>query len=230
MKQQIAENYIKLKSLVAHACEMYHRNVDDITIVAVTKTHPADYIKAAVDIGIHDVGENKVQEAETKILALGNIARYHMIGHLQTNKVKKAVKLFDVIQAVDSFKLAQEINRRAAEINKEMECYIEVNASGESQKYGVLPKDYPDLVEKVNRLDHINLTGLMTVGPFVDDEEQIRAVFRRCYHLFTQSREIIGGKFKNLSMGMTHDFILAIAEGSTMIRIGTALFGVRNYS
>lgn len=179
----------------------------------------------AVAAGIHNIGESRLQEAEPKITEVGQIARFHMVGHLQTNKVKKAVQLFDVIQSVDSYKLAEEINRRAAEIDRVIECYVEINCSGEEQKYGAAPGETVELIKRVNNLDNINLTGLMTVGPLAEDREQIRQSFSMCQELFKEGREIIGDEFDTLSMGMTDDFELAIAEGSTMIRIGTGIFG-----
>ena len=221
---------MELHGRIADACEEYDRDTDDITIVAVTKTRPPAIIKIAVAAGIHNIGESKIQDAEPKILEVGQIARFHMVGHLQTNKVKKAVKLFDVIQSVDSLRLAEEINRRAGEIDRTIECLVEVNCSGEDQKYGVAPEECLDLVKRVNGMENINLTGLMTVGPYVDDDLLIRDIFGRCRDLFKRGRDIVGDEFDTLSMGMTGDFPLAIAEGATMIRIGTALFGARNYS
>ncbi len=221
---------MELHGRIAEACEQYDRDADDITIVAVTKTHPAAMVKTAVAAGMHNIGESKIQEAEPKILEVGQIARFHLIGHLQTNKVKKAVSLFDVIQSVDSLKLAEEISRRAGEIGRTIECYIEVNTSGESQKFGVEPDECLDLVREIYKLENINLTGLMTVGPNVDDDDQIRESFRLCRSLFTSAQDIVGNEFDTLSMGMTYDFPLGIAEGATMIRIGTALFGARDYS
>ncbi len=227
MKDIISRNLIDLRGRIAEACQEYDRDADDITIVAVTKTHPTAVIKTSVAAGIHEIGENKVQEAEPKINEVGSIARFHMVGHLQTNKAKKAVQLFDVIQSVDSFKLAWEINRQAGLIERTIECYIEVNSSGESQKYGVAPNECLNLVRQVHALDNIKLTGLMTIGPFTNDNEAIRKAFRLCRHLFDQAKEITSSDFDTLSMGMSDDFPLAIAEGATMIRIGTALFGSR---
>ncbi len=227
MKDAISHNLMELRGRIAEACEEYERDADDITIVAVTKNHSAAVIKTAVAAGIHDIGESRVQEAEPKIKEVGGIARFHMIGHLQTNKVKKAVQLFDVIQSVDSFKLAWEIDRQAGQIGRTIECLIEVNTSGESQKFGVAPEECLDLVRKVHALDNIKLIGLMTIGPLTDDEEAIRRSFRKCRELFLQAKEITDDEFDTLSMGMSDDFPLAIAEGATMVRIGTALFGPR---
>jgi pyridoxal phosphate enzyme (YggS family) len=227
MKEELSDNLRELRGRIVEACERYDRDADDITLVAITKTHPAAAIKRAVAAGIHNIGESRIQEAEPKIMEVGQIARFHMVGHLQTNKAKKAVQLFDVIQSVDSYKLAEEINRRAAEIDRFIECYIEVNCSGEDQKYGAAPGEAVTLVKRVRNLDNIKLTGLMTVGPLTDDKELIRRTFHMCQELYREGRDIIGDEFDTLSMGMTDDFELAIAEGSTMIRIGTGLFGPR---
>ena len=227
MKDSFSKNSIELRGRILEACELYDRDADDITVVAVTKTHPARIIRTAVAAGYHNIGESRVQEVEAKIVDVGHIARFHLIGHLQTNKARRAVELFNVIQSVDSLKLAEEINRRAAELNRTMECLIEVNCSGESQKFGVPPQDCLELVRRVNDLPNISLTGLMTIGPHVDDPQEIRAAFGRCRELFEQGENIVGDQFDTLSMGMTDDFPLAIAEGSTMIRIGSALFGPR---
>lgn len=227
MKQHISDNLIQLRGQIADACEEYDRDVDDVTIVGVSKTQPARAISRVVAAGIHNIGESRIQEAEPKIREVGNIARFHMIGHLQTNKVRKAVELFDVIQSVDSWKLAEEIDKRAAEIDRVIECYIEVNCSGEEQKDGVAPGETIALIKRVKELEHINLTGLMTLAPLTDDEDRIREAFRICHDLYKEGRDIVGQDFDTLSMGMSGDFALAIAEGSTMIRVGTAIFGPR---
>lgn len=227
MKQHISDNLIQLRGQIADACDEYDRDVDDITIVAVSKTHPARAISRVVAAGIHNIGESRIQEAEPKIHEVGKIARFHMIGHLQTNKVKKAVELFDVIQSVDSLKLAEEIEKRAAEIDRTIECYVEVNCSGEEQKEGVAPEEAIELVKRITEFKHIKLTGFMTMAPLTDDEDRVRGAFRRCYDLYKAGRDVFGQEFDTLSMGMSGDFALAIAEGSTMIRVGTAIFGPR---
>ncbi|MCB2230416.1 YggS family pyridoxal phosphate-dependent enzyme [bacterium] len=227
MKQRISDNLVQLRGRIAEACDEYDRDADDITVVAVSKTHPASAIKKVVAAGIHNIGESRIQEAEPKIKEVGHIARFHMVGHLQTNKVKKAVELFDVIQSVDSLKLAEEINRCAGELGRQIECYLEVNCSGEEQKYGFRPEETIDMINSVSTLSNIQLTGLMTIGPLTDDEDDIREAFRRCADLFKQGRDLLGQDFDTLSMGMSDDFALAIAEGSTMIRLGTSIFGPR---
>jgi pyridoxal phosphate enzyme (YggS family) len=227
MKDEISRNIRAVYGQIADACEAYDRDADDITVVAVSKLHSAAALKTAVAAGIHNIGESRIQEAEPKLTEVGHIATFHMVGHLQTNKVKKAVQLFDVIQSVDSLKIAQEISRQAGLVDRTIECLIEVNCSGEAQKYGVAPEECVELVQRVSDLPHIDLTGLMTIGPFVDDEEQIRSAFAACRELFKRGQDAVGREFDVLSMGMSDDFALAIAEGSTMVRIGTSIFGSR---
>lgn len=227
MKDLFAKNLMELNGQIAEVCEECDRDADDITIVAVTKTFPSMAISVAVASGIFNIGESRLQDAEPKILELGQIARYHMIGHLQTNKVKKVVELFDCIQSVDSLKLAKEISKRAGEFNRTIECFVEVNCSEEPQKSGVSVDDTVDFIKQIYMLPYIKLTGLMTVGPHTDDEDKICDSFRRCRELFKAGQQIVGDDFSNLSMGMSSDFKLAIKEGSTMIRVGTGLFGSR---
>jgi pyridoxal phosphate enzyme (YggS family) len=227
MKEDIGKNIVQLYGRIADACEEYDRDTDDITVVAVTKTHPTAFIQTAVAAGIHNIGESRVQEADEKITQLGQIARFHMIGHLQTNKVRRAVQLFDVIQSVDTLKLAEEINKQADLADLTIDCLVEVNCSGESQKYGVAPDDCLELCRKVFEMPRINLAGLMTIGPLTDDGEVIRAAFRTCRELFQRGQDLFGDDFDTLSMGMSADYPLAIAEGSNMIRVGSLLFGSR---
>lgn len=227
MKADIGRNITLLHGQIADACEQYDRDADDITIVAVTKTHPPSVIRTAVAAGLHNIGESRVQEADEKITALGQIARFHLVGHLQSNKVKRAVELFDVIQSVDSRKLAEEIDRHAAKAELEIDCLVQVNCSGEEQKFGIAPEASLDLCHAIHAMENINLIGLMTIGPLTDDEEAIRSAFRSCRELFEKGQDLFGDEFDTLSMGMSDDFPLAIAEGSTMLRIGSLLFGPR---
>jgi len=227
MKNIIARNITNLRGRIAEACGKYNRDVDDITIVAVTKTRPAAVIRTVVAAGLTEVGESRIQEAEPKIAEIGRLARMHLVGHLQTNKARKAVALFDVIQSVDSFKLAEEISRHATTLDRRPECLVQVNCSEERQKYGVTPDQCLDLIEAACRLPNIRVTGLMTIGPNTDDEAKIRGAFALCRRLFEEARDRVGKDFEALSMGMSDDFPLAIAEGSTMIRVGAALFGLR---
>ncbi len=227
MKEIITNNLMELRGRIADACEQYNRDADDITILAITKRFPVSVTRTVVAAGLLDIGESRIQEAEPKIKELGPVARFHLVGHLQTNKVKKAVALFDVIQSVDTLRLAEEINRRAAEINRTLECLVQINASGESGKHGVPPDDALELIRRVHTLPSVDLIGLMSIGPLTDDRDRIREAFNRCHRIFKKGREIVGDSFDTLSMGMSDDFDLAIAEGSTMIRVGTVLFGPR---
>lgn len=227
MKETITNNLMELRGRIAEACEEHDRDADDISILAITKRFPASVVQTVVAAGLTDIGESRVQEASEKIGELGGIARFHLIGHLQTNKVKKAVALFDVIQSVDSLKLAEEISRRAEEIGRTIECLIQVNVSGEENKFGVEPKAALALMEQASRLPAFELVGLMAIGPLTDDEAIIRASFQKAHALFHEGRDLLGDSFDTLSMGMTNDFALAIAEGTTMIRVGTGLFGAR---
>lgn len=227
MKELISRNLLDLHGRIAEACEEHDRDTDDIEIVAVTKTHPVAVIRTAVASGLVSIGESRVQEAESKIAEVGPIATFHLVGHLQTNKVKKAVALFDVIQSVDSLKLAREISSQAGMIERTIECYLEVNCSGESSKFGFEPVDCLEAMSQMAELPNLKLTGLMTIGPLTDDEDAVSAAFGSVYDLFKKGQEIVGEQFDTLSMGMSGDFTLAIAEGSTMIRIGSALFGSR---
>ena len=227
MKDLFAKNLMKLNGQIAEICESCDRDTEDITIVAVTKTFPSTAINMAVASGIFNIGESRLQDAEPKIKEVGQIARYHMIGHLQTNKVKKAVELFDVIQSVDSVKLAEEISKRALEADRVIECFIEVNSSEEPQKNGVPMSEAVEFTQQIKELPHIKISGLMTIGPNTDDKDKIRSAFQACRSLFQELKAIIGDEFIHLSMGMSSDYHIAIEEGSTMIRVGTGLFGER---
>jgi pyridoxal phosphate enzyme (YggS family) len=228
MYQHVKGNLEDLRKKIAAASERAGRDADEIALVAVSKTHPVEAIEAAVGAGTAQIGESRVQEAAPKIKSLGKIAKWHMVGHLQTNKAKKAVQLFDMIQSVDSLKLAEEIDRRAGQIGKRIECLIEINSSGEAAKSGVLPDHVVDLIEEVLNLKNVDLKGLMTIGPLTEDERLIREAFRKTKDLFVQGQSIVGESFSILSMGMTDDFEIAIEEGSNMVRIGTAIFGRRD--
>lgn len=227
MFEYIKENLELIIEKIAGAARRAGRSPEDITLVAVSKTHPAEAIEAAVKFGVTDIGESRIQEAEPKLETLGNIARWHMIGHLQTNKVKKAVAAFDIIQSVDSLKLATEIDRRAGQIGKKIKCLIEINSAGEVAKSGISLNNAMDLIQNTKDLENIQLKGIMTIGPLTDDGQLTRDAFRKTRKLFEQGRSLIGDQFDILSIGMSDDFEIAIEEGSNMVRIGTAIFGQR---
>jgi pyridoxal phosphate enzyme (YggS family) len=188
-----------------------------------------EVIREAVDLGITDIGENRIQEAVSKFDELGRIARWHMVGHLQTNKVKKALEIFDIVHSVDSLKLGKEIERRAKEAGKTVEILIEVNTSGEETKYGIEPAEVEDFVGKILELESVRFIGLMTIGPFVGDPEDARPSFQKLRELRDQVASTLPDHITEcrLSMGMTNDFEVAIEEGADLVRIGTAIFGAR---
>jgi len=209
-----------------------NRSPADITLVAVSKTHPAEIIREAVTAGLTDFGENRVQEADQKIPQVGrDAARWHLIGHLQSNKARRAVELFDVIHSLDSTALAQRLDRMCREVQRaELPVLIQVDLAQEVTKSGVTEDQVPKIVDVVKRSEALRLIGLMTLPPFFDDVEQVRPFFRRLRELRDelQSQDAFGEHRGELSMGMTHDYEIAIAEGATMLRIGTAIFGERN--
>jgi len=202
---------------------------EGVELVAAAKTRTPDEIKKAVEAGVKIVGENYVQEAQEAFDAIGKKARWHFIGHLQRNKVKKAIKIFDMIETVDSLKLAKEIEKRAARADKVMPVLIEVNSGREEQKFGVLPEEVEDLARKIAGFKHLKLQGLMTMGPMVGDPENARPYFVETSKVFNKLKElsIPGVEMKYLSMGMTNSYKIAIEEGANMVRIGTKIFGPR---
>ena len=202
-----------------------------VTLVAAAKKRTAEEILEAANAGITAIGENYVQDAQNKFDVVGNRVHWHLIGHLQKNKVKKAVKIFDMIETVDSFELAQRIDQECQQLNKVMPILIEVNVASEIQKAGVLPHKVDNLIKEILPLKNVQLQGLMTMGPFVDEPEDIRPFYRKAKELFDK----IGANhpdyphWKHLSMGMSDTYIIAIEEGANIVRIGTAIFGLRRY-
>ena len=203
----------------------------DVLLVAVTKTHSPDEINEAVDCGITDIGENKVQEILDKYDKVKPV-RWHMIGHLQTNKVKYIIDKVCLIHSVDSLKLAKEINKRAAAHDKVMDILIQVNAAHEESKWGIDPKDTGALINEIlENCPNVRIKGLMSVAPYADDQDEIRPFFAEVKQLYDEyakiDHEMID--FEYLSMGMSHDYLTAIEEGSNLVRVGTAIFGARVY-
>ena len=224
-----------VRQRIAAACERAGRHPTEVTLVAVTKTVPPEAIQAAFAAGIRCFGENRVQEAAVKISPdlFGEseaAPQWHLVGHLQTNKVKKALELFHVIQSVDSLHLAETIQRHADALQKTAEVFIEVNTSGEASKFGVTPDQALPLARQMARLPNLQLTGLMTIGALTENHEIIRNCFRRLRELRAEmaAANLPGVHLRHLSMGMTDDFELAIEEGSTMVRVGRAIFGPRD--
>jgi hypothetical protein len=217
----LAANFADIRRRMAEACRRAGRNPDDVRLVAVSKTYSASAVRAAAEEGQRLFGENRVQEAAAKIPACPDRLEWHLIGHLQGNKAAAAVRLFDWIHSVDSVKLVGTLERHAADAGKDLNILLEVNVSGEAAKSGCKPEELGALVEAANRCPHLVLRGLMTVPPVAEDPEEARPHFRRLREL----RDLYG--LEELSMGMTHDFPVAIEEGATFIRVGTALFGAR---
>ncbi len=225
----IAENLKTVQGRIAAAARRAGRDPSSITLVAVSKTVPAGPIREAVQAGAAVLGENRVQEARDKIGQLGGIASWHLIGSLQKNKAKYAVKLFDLIHSVDSLELAQEIDRQAAKAGKVQDVLIEVNIAGEAAKAGVSAGTAVDLARDAAKLRHIRVRGLMTMPPYSENPGDSRPYFQRLRELAAViSRENIPGlALRELSMGMSGDFEVAVEEGATMVRVGTAIFGSR---
>jgi len=228
----IAENLSLLRSRIIGAARRVHRNPEDIALMAVTKTVATARIREAYAAGLRTFGENRVQEFATKADALKDLdAEWHMIGHLQTNKSAKAAQLFAHIDSVDSVHLAQRLHSAARDLRKKLPILIEINIAGESAKSGLPPEsaELAQLLEAAPESSSLEIRGLMTVPPYNKDPEQSRPYFRKMRALFEQiaSRDLTGVCMTVLSMGMSHDFEIAIEEGSTCIRLGTAIFGDR---
>lgn len=237
-EKELRENTERVRERIVAAAERVGRDPTEIELVAVTKTVPAYRVHTAWELGLTDFGENRVQEAVEKLpLAFPEevmvesdrpAPRWHMIGHLQRNKVKYVIPLFDIIHSVDSVRLAEEIDKRAGYAEKVMPILIEVNVAGEASKYGFAPEAVADAVPQIAELAGLEIQGLMTVAPLAEDPEQVRPHFRRLRRLRDQlADEYPDVDWHHLSMGMTDDFEIAVEEGATMVRIGRAIFGER---
>jgi len=228
----LLERIAEVRARLTAAAHRSNRPVDEITLVAVSKTHPAAAVREAITAGLDNFGENRVQEAETKIPDVGRTAaRWHLIGHLQSNKARRAVELFDCIHSLDSPDLAQRLNRLCEELERqELAVLIQVDLGHETTKTGVAEKDVGELVAVIRDCPRLRLTGLMTLPPFFDEAERVRPYFSRLRELRDElkANRAFGDHPGELSMGMTHDFEIAIEEGATMVRVGTAIFGQRS--
>ncbi len=222
-----ADNLNAIRQRIAAACARAGRAAADVTLLAVSKTHPPETIRAAVEAGQLLFGENKIQEAKAKIPLCPGRARWQFIGHLQSNKVRDAVELFEMIQGVDSLAIAREISKRAEQAAKTMPVLLEVNVAGEGSKFGCAPEKLLAELNELNALPKIEIHGLMAIPPFTPVPEKARPYFRRLRELKQQAEAVLGVPLPQLSMGMSGDFEVAIEEGATMVRIGTALFGER---
>jgi len=231
----ISQNIARVRERIAAAARRAGRRPEEIALMGVTKTHPAERIREAYAAGLRLFGENRVQEFAGKAAALADLtgASWHMIGHLQTNKAGKAAELFGAVDSVDSVKLAEKLDGAARAANKRLAVLIEINVGAEAAKSGVAPesRELEELLAVSPRLEALEFRGLMTVPPFADDPEEARPFFRKLRELrdALAARKIPSVKMDVLSMGMSHDFEIAIEEGSTCVRVGTAIFGERSY-
>ncbi len=224
----LASNLALVRDTIRAAERRSARPAGSAVLIGVVKTLPAELIQAAVTLGLTDLGENRVQEAEGHQQTVGrNAARWHMIGHLQRNKAGRAVEMFDVVHGVDDAELARAIARRAVQAGKRMQVLIEVNVSGEASKFGIAPESAAELAETVATLEGLELVGLMTVGAPVSDPQDARPGFARLRTLREALESRLACRLPELSMGMSGDYEVAVEEGATMVRVGTALFGAR---
>jgi len=223
----IAHNLAAVKSRIAAAALRAGRDPETVQLVAVSKTVDLERIRQAVAAGQTLFGENYLQEAREKVAALGHEVGWHLVGHLQTNKARGGVELFDLIHAVDRLKLAQALHKAATAAGKVQDVLLQVNLAGEETKSGAAPGEVLALLKAMARLAHLRVLGLMTMPPFFADPEQVRPYFRALRELRDQAREMTGLPLPELSMGMSGDFEVAVEEGATLVRVGTAIFGSR---
>jgi hypothetical protein len=227
----LAQRLAGVRSRMASAAKRAGRASEELQLIVVSKTHPPELLREAIAAGVTDLGENRVQEADGKIEEVGpESARWHLIGHLQSNKARRAVQLFDVIHSLDSIALARKLDRSCQELQRnELPVLIQVDLGHEATKSGVDENELSQLIEAVNSCERLSLIGLMTLPPFFDDPELTRPFFSQLRELRDRysSRGAFAGSHGELSMGMTHDFEVAIEEGATMVRVGTAIFGER---
>jgi len=223
----LTDNINRMKQRIAASCTRCGRDPASVTLLAVTKGQPPEVVEQAAEQGLVLLGENKVQEAKAKIPLCSARLRWHMIGHLQTNKVRDAVDLFEMIQSVDSLHQAEEINKRSEQAGKTMPILLEVNIVGEASKFGFNPKQVLAEIGEINALPRLELRGLMSVPPWTPIPGRVRPLFQKLRELKAECEQRLGAPLPCLSMGMTGDFEVAIEEGATVVRIGTALFGER---
>jgi PLP dependent protein len=234
MQNRLRENLAQVERRIEIAASRVGRRSEEIKLIAVSKTHPTEILRGTLEAGARVFGENKVQEAEWKIREIGReIAEWHLIGHLQSNKARKAVQLFDVIHTLDSVELAARLERMCAEETQEsLSVLVQVDLAREATKSGVSEESLPELIEFLQSCQHLKFDGLMIIPPFFEDVERVRPFFRRLREIRDEllERNAFSNNKGELSMGMSHDFETAIEEGATLVRVGTALFGERNYT
>ena len=226
----LGERFANVRTRIGAAAARCKRSPEEITLIAISKTHPAAMVRELIELGAADLGENRVQEAEGKITQVGRTsARWHLVGHLQTNKARKALKLFDIIHSLNSVDLAERLQRLCVEEGRKLSVLIQVDLAHEVTKSGIVEDALPQLVQTLTQCDRLKLVGLMTLPPFFENSEDARPFFQRLRKLRDElgSAGSFGNQEGELSMGMTHDFEVAIEEGATMVRIGTAIFGER---
>lgn len=225
----IAANYRAVQDRIVEAASRANRDQKQIRLLAAAKSQSVDFVRASIKAGIRLIGENYVQEARAKKKQIPDAVEWHMIGHLQRNKAKAAVEIFDVIESLDSLELARAIDHEGRQKQRTVRAFVEVNLSGEESKSGLAKDKTLDLLTAIGDLSHLQIEGLMTVPPFKEDPKEIRPYFRelREMQLRLGEQRLPNVELKDLSMGMTHDFIVAIEEGATIVRIGTGLFGPR---
>ena len=231
MNEFLCENLKKIEDNIAAACQKAGRDRSEVTLIAVSKTKPVEMLQEIYDQGIREFGENKVQEMCNKMEVMPSDIKWNMIGHLQTNKVKYIVGKTSLIHSVDSLHLAKEIQKQAVKNDVICDILVEVNIAGEETKFGTSRDEAIQLVEEIAKLDHIHIKGLMTIAPFVDDPEDNREYFKGIKQLSVDiaAQNIHNVSMNVLSMGMTGDYMVAIEEGATMVRVGTGIFGARDY-
>lgn len=228
----IQENLQQVQNSILETCKKSNRNPDDVTLIAVSKTKPVSMLLEAYDCGIRHFGENKVQELCDKYEQLPKDIKWHLIGHLQRNKVKYVVDKAFLIHSVDSLRLAEEIQKEAVKKDVIVPILIQVNIADEESKFGFKPEETLEMVEKIAKFDHISIKGLMTIGPFVSVPEENRQIFSQLRKLSVDitSKNIDNVTMSVLSMGMTGDYLVAVEEGATLVRVGTGIFGARDYN
>lgn len=224
----VIENYNRIRDEISKIAISVGRSPGDIRIIAVSKTFEAAVVQEAIDAGIRVFGENKVQEAKRKLPQLKGDFSFHMVGHLQTNKAHDAVKLFDLIHSIDRIDTAEKVDLESGRIGKKQRVLVQVNASGEESKSGIAPDAVHGLVKRILELEHLELEGLMTMAPFTEEVGPVRSAFRETRRLLDDINSSLGIALSGLSMGMSSDYRIAVEEGATLVRIGTAIFGNRN--
>ena len=228
----IKENIEAVQANIEAACQKAGRDPGEVTLIAVSKTKPLSDIEEAIDCGMMEFGENKVQELVDKIEHVSRPVHWHLIGHLQTNKVKYIADKGLLIHSVDSVKLAKEIQKEAVKKQADCDILLEVNVAQEESKFGFTCEEVPDAVAEIAQLSNVHIQGLMTIAPFVENPEDNRVIFAKLHKLLLdiKSRNIDNVNMNVLSMGMTNDYTVAVEEGATMVRVGTGIFGARNYN